>query len=102
MNHSKFIIQQPEDVEAPNTFDIESVTIEHPKSTPKLSKPINHTKIITEKLKYKLKDYKENKKVIVRNSYNSLKYVIIFLKIAQNFAKLKFEVLTTTVNSLIF
>ena len=62
MKHSKDITQQPETVENPNIFDIESVTIDHPKTTTKLSKPLKRPKIITENSKHKIKDYRETNK----------------------------------------
>ena len=36
----KIITQQPKTIANPNVTDIESVTIEHPKTFPKLSRPM--------------------------------------------------------------
>ena len=45
---SKRITEELENVEKTNTFDIESVTIEHPNAAAKLSKPIKQPKIINQ------------------------------------------------------
>ena len=58
---SKIVTQLPETVENPNIFYGVSVTIEHPQTTIKLSKPRKHSKIITGKRKYKIKDYRQTK-----------------------------------------
>ena len=55
-NIQKIVTQLPEAVENPNIFDEVSVTIEHPWTATKLARPRKHSKIITGKLKYKIKD----------------------------------------------
>ena len=40
MKRSRIITQKPKSVESPNIIDVKSVTIEHPKTSHKLSKTI--------------------------------------------------------------
>lgn len=54
-------MQQQETVEKSNSADIESVTIEHPKTIASLSKVIKQSKMITQKPKYKIKNHSQSK-----------------------------------------
>ena len=58
--------QELETVEKPNILDIEPVTIDHPKTATKLSKPTKHPKTIykSKTLNYKIKFYAESKAFI--------------------------------------
>ena len=45
MKRSKIITQQPKSLESPNIIGIKSVTVEHPKTSHKLSKTIRQGKV---------------------------------------------------------
>ena len=48
MTQPKVIIQQPKAIESPNIVDIKSVTIEHPKTSYKLSKTVRQAEKVSQ------------------------------------------------------
>ena len=72
ITQSSIINGEMETVKDPNKFDIESVTIGHPKTVTKLSKPIKQPKIITQQPN-KIKLYTESKLDLIKRHFLSKK-----------------------------
>ena len=91
----KSITQQPDFIEKSSTVDIKSITIEHPKTATKLSKPIMQPKIITQQQKICKKIQHERLQRVKSNCLQAktlklLEYIRILRKNFHRFIKLKF------------